>query len=59
LDNPSRIYPCDLRKKPNARIQRARRTPTTTQVSQMKASLFALRCNELLGGGYSIGDVES
>jgi hypothetical protein len=37
------------RKMPNARINRARRTVIISQVSRMKAALFALRLNELLG----------
>ena len=37
---------------PNARINRARRTVITNEVSRMKAALFALRLNELLGAAH-------
>ncbi len=40
--------------KPNARINRARRTVIIKQVSRMKTMLFALRLNELLDGGEEI-----
>ena len=35
-------------KTPNARIQRAREAATNMHASQMKATRFALPCNELL-----------
>ena len=41
---------------PNARINRARTQPHKRQVSRMKATLFALRLNELLGAPSNISD---